>query len=480
VPNAELEAIANAIEQIRQQVPIADEQRRAQMLDELAKLRAMATSVLDAWMAVDDTIEETLAEIGSNPNAYESSESQIQTPPSRTADATRTGGEPLIPSPIHLVEPWFDLSLKAECALRKGLGYYDLEMYGAAADALHDAVAQNDTPATRIYLALCHLQAGHLDSAALQLKKAGENASDDLTRQAILEAKTQLYAAERNWHAAIHVFYELLHTSAQSPDIWFNLGVCHTQLDELSAAERCFAKAMHLDPADNEARLWRALCLCLTNRREEAQKLIQDTQFDPDFIAQTSLLFVVVCLSASLYPEARAAAEYLRHHAPTDATGDYLLALCELTNAKPKQAIVYAKRAMTLAPNHVQATLIFGFSSFLLDDITRAKLALTSVENKIDSTSQTACLLELVRAQIASMTGDHSLAEEQFNRLTVEGRAQTKRLATLYRGMLYLHQNKLQLANADFHRAKQLGIPENWIQIARTKVKTRQLCQEIN
>ncbi|GMA60891.1 tetratricopeptide repeat protein [Alicyclobacillus fastidiosus] len=474
--NVELKAIANAIAQIREQLPEADTVVRSKMLQELETLREMATSILDAWMEVDDAIEETLAQI-SEASIDASIAAQGDQAPQYTASLNAGAGvqqsvqsrtESLLQAPVQLAETWFDMSLRADCALRKGLGYFDLRMFDEAALSLTQAVAEQDNPATRIYLALSHLAANRVDLAVSHLNVARVRANDDVTVRAVLEVDVQICAAREDWHQAVHVLYELLCFDPTQLDTWYNLGVCHLKLYEFAAAERCFAKSMKNEPTDVEAALWRAMSLVLCGRVDEARQLLTTSTHLARNVEEHALLRVVLHLSTQRIDLAERAAIAASAAEPNSAFGYELLALCRAVSHRPDEAIPLCKRALALSPNSSQALTLFGLCSYLTGDLQRAERALKTVEERGESSG----LTHVVRARIATLNGLTADALERLGRLSEHPGMYAKRLAVLYRGMLHLSENEIALAEADFERALHLGLPPSAIDIARAHARS--------
>lgn len=474
--NVELKAIANAIAQIREQLPEADTAVRSKMLEELETLREMATSILDAWMEVDDAIEETLAQISEAAIDASVALQEGETPQSTASlhlgasvqQSLQSRTENLLQAPVQLAETWFDMSLRADCALRKGLGYFDLRMFDEAALSLTQAVAEQDNPATRIYLALSHLAADRVDLATNHLNVARERASDDVTVRAVLEVDVQICAAREDWHQAVHVLYELLCFEPNQLDTWYNLGVCHLKLYEFAAAERCFAKSMKGEPMDVEAALWRAMSLVLCGRVDEARQLLATSTHLAHNLEEYALLRVVLHLSTQRIDLAERVAMTAIVAEPNRASGYELLALCRAVSHRPADAIPLCKRALTLLPNSSQAFTLFGLCSYLMGDFVRAERALKIVEERGEASG----LTHIVRARIASLEGHAADAKERLNRLAEHPGMYAKRLAVLYRGMLHLSENEVALAEADFERALHLGLPQSAIDVAKAHAKS--------
>lgn len=466
----ELKDIAKAIEHLRTQIPAADSQMRQEMRDQLIALRDMAGSILDAWMEVDDAIEETVRELGdSSPEtaptiSYGDSEkvnlSAVDEP---LTDAVTDRQPHWLTGPMELTEAWYDLSLKAETALRRGLGYFDLEMFEEAADALTDAVSENDTPATRIYLSLSHMASGQLQEAATELTEARRMAQDEVTLQAILEAEIQMFALGDDWHSAIHTLYELLTFHPNQGDTWYNIGICHMHLHEFAAAERCLAHAMMFDENDEEAYLWRAFTLCMTDRQIEAKRLLE---WLPSDNAGHHELRAVVLLATGNVEHALLSARHVVSH-----KSGALIGLCQLVRGEIRKATTTLKRHLTICPDNAEGKMLFGICSFLSGDFTRSKQAL----RELMSTTPTNTLVELLLARLDAMDGYSDEAQQRFERLVNHPRLPIRRLAVLYRGMLYTSEGREDLAKTDFVYARSLGFSNEIVNIAEVTAKSLKL-----
>ncbi|WP_436663459.1 tetratricopeptide repeat protein [Alicyclobacillus acidoterrestris] len=466
--NLELKDIANAVLQIREQVPEADARTKERMLQDLAMLRELATSVLDAWMEVDDVIEETILEIGEVEQAGDLGQDDASSAEARSEAWSASRTESLLQGPVEIAQTWFDLSLKVDCALRRGLGYFDLRMFDEAAASLSEALDGQDNPAARIYLALSHLAAGRIDLAASHLAFARDAAADEMTLQAVLEVEVQLCAAKEDWHQAVHVLYELLSLDPHEVDVWYNLGICHLKLYEFAAAERCFAKAMRTETVDVEAILWRAMSLVLSGRVDEGRALLTHSEQMGEQLEQHALLRVVLYLSTQQMDLAEQTAGSVIMKYPNQAIGYELLALCRAVSHRPREAMIASKRALALRPEGSHALTLFGLTSYLLGDFSRAKAALEAAEKNGDASA----LTQIIRARIAALDGQTDEARRRLGQLTEHPGMYAKRLAILYRGMLHLREGESALANADFERAVHLGLPPSAIAVARAHVES--------
>lgn len=480
----ELLAISETIQEIREQLPLADDASRQIMMETLSSLRAMAASILDAWMAVDDAIEETYADLFADDdmdNVLEPSSTPIAAkntakmdvstdttshhstqPPSKNNHRTQT----LFDGPVPLAEAWFDLSLKPEYHLRKGLGFYDLAMFDEASSALATAIQHRDLPQTRIYLALSHLSAGRIDEAELELDLAHSQSTDPLTIQAILEVETQICAAREDWHGAIRVLYNLLSTETDQGDLWFNLGICHVRLYEFQAAQRCFEKAVSTHHEDVEAILWRALTLVWTEQLEKHTQIApllggMRVKTDREF-----QLLVMLYLALGQFDAATSVASTCRSQPIHWSQGTHLLALCHAAMGQPNQAVLLCKALLTMEPDNVAALSLLGIALFLQGDIRRAERVLARSDSQDLSCSHSS-MIPLLRGRIASIRGDVVAARQHFHRISVTSHPAIRRMQALYEGMLALHVDDANQANRAFARAAQLGVPQNAIDLAR-------------
>lgn len=407
-------------------LPLADATAREEMTDMLSALRAKAASILDAWMDVDEAIEETYAELFND----------------EPAD-TRKG----------------------ETFLRKGLGFYDLAMFEEASTALAIAVEHDDLPATRIYLALSQLAAGHVTEAWGELKLARLQSSDPLVLQAILEAETQVCVARKDWQATIHALYQLLSTDAPRGNLWFNLGVCHVHLFEFAAAGRCFTQAHAANPRDTEALLWCGLTMAWTERVDEAKWVAQLAESGTVRNRQEVQLQVLLYLAVGEFAAARRTATKFGLNMVCEAIGLRLLALCDLAWEQPERAVLLCKKAMTLEPDHGTIKLLLGMALFLQGDTHRADLVLSHGEDHFPFDT---AFIHLLRGRIALMHGHLPGARRHFTAISDTAYPAVRGIAALYEGLLSLRENDVKQATDAFAKAIHLGVAENVVEMAKT------------
>lgn len=482
--HVELQAIAEAVAEIQSQLPSADERDREKFRDSLRSLRDLATTVLDAWMVVDDAIEETYhALVSSESHADESSTASI---PSHDVDLATTSVQfgqdtdvenkdadpsisgartnPFWNGPLHLEEAWYDWSITAHGHLRKGLGFYDLQMYKEAAEALSVAVASEQRPDALIYLALSHMASGELEAADDALQEAKLLAQDVTTVQAILEVETQICAASEDWHRAIHVLYNLLETDAPHGDIWFNLGMCHIHLYEFGAAARCFERAVAYEGTDVEALLWQGLVCAWTNQIDVAKSLIGHVLIEPSASTRVLTLGVLFYLTIGSFENALRVARMPSVDAAAAGVRLNLEALCYVVMGNVQKAIQVCKKAITLDPPGTLSLELLGLCLFVEGDWDRAERVLSTIEGR---TRPVSSVVRLITGRLAMKKRDFSRALQLFKSLQQDGKGHFRRLSSLYLGLLYDALGDETNAGQAYQRAKELGLPASVIQKAK-------------
>ncbi|WP_067618489.1 tetratricopeptide repeat protein [Alicyclobacillus acidiphilus] len=449
----ELAAIAEAVQALRSKLPTADETLREKLSDTLLTLRELANKTLDAWMSVDEAIEETYALLESPSVAKDAMPSET---PSDNGTMVESGDA--LDSPY--AEGLFDLSAKYECQLRKGLAYYDLRMFDHAAKTLSDAIDEadcsGDSLGAMIYVALSQLHAGHLDEAkqTLATVEAAVDADDEIVLQALLEVRTFLHASERDWQNAIHTLYNLLDFDSDRGEVWFNLGVCHIHLGEFAAAERCFAQS-HARTDDEEALLWRALALVWAGNGRAAKtiaEIIPPTASTVKCIRLRVMLLLAVGLHQHALMQAR---EYQRHQ-DNLALGLYLEALCCVVMGSSARASVLCKRALTIAPDDLPLTALLGCCLYLIGDYDRSEGVLANLANQLPSVPG---MVSLLLGRLAIRSHDTHLAMKHLHAAAKSSQTSIRRLAALYQAVVYERRAESEDLVASLQRAVQLGVP---------------------
>lgn len=452
----ELAAIAKAVEALRSQLPTNDQALRSQLANTLIALREMANQTLDAWMSVDEIIEETYALL--DPTADDPSVSETDGEAYTAANPWDTNMD----SPFR--EGLFHLTLAHEGQIRKGLAYYDLRMYDHAANALTEVAGKirgGGNVETMIYLALSHLHAHRLEEAKTALSEAqlAADPKDEIVSQAILEVRTQLCAEQGDWHQAIHSLYDLLDTNADEGDIWFNLGICHTKLLEFSAAERCFAQSFS-KKEDTEALLWRGLVLSWSGNVQQAVEIAhQLSGLTPDKThnyANEIRPRVLLYLSTGAFEHARNLARACQNDGATLALGLHLEAFCFAAIGYARRASTLCKRVLTLMPNDTESASLLGICLYLDGELERSARILRSV-TRVSPPSPG--IVDLLLGRMAILSNDPNRASTYLRRASSSAQLTVRRLAALYQAVLHERQADSEQLQAALHRAIKLGLP---------------------
>ncbi|KRW91464.1 hypothetical protein SD51_08990 [Alicyclobacillus tengchongensis] len=409
----EFDAIVQAVGELRALLPAATGQQREQLVDTLGSLRELANQALDAWMELDELIEQTYAELS-------------------LQESTTDSGS------------WFDGMAIADdlavwqfanaCELRKGLAYYDLHMYEQAAQAFGKAVTQegDESAGTRIYLALSHLANGRLQEAERMLAEASQRASDAIERQAVLEVGVQLAAAKRDWHAAIDRLFDLLDTDADRVDVWYNLGVCHLRLRQWAMAQRCFLRA-YQRRKEAEALLGLALATLMAGDREGAGDLCSSVAMAATESAHHVQLAASLLIAAGRSQDAANLAQRCLHNPAVFATGYYVLALCAFAAGNIGRATTLCKQCLTLEQNRDDAATLLAVCLYLQGNEARAEVI---VQRQLAQSHDVPPVVALLAGRLAMRRGRFEEAEEFLGQAAASSHAASRMLARRYQQML--------------------------------------------
>ncbi|GMA55681.1 hypothetical protein GCM10025858_01840 [Alicyclobacillus sacchari] len=428
----EFDAIVQAIAELRTLLPSATGQQREQLIDALGSLRQLANQALDAWMELDELIEQTYADLS-------------------LSEQTANGVSWF--SGMAMADDLAAWQFSEACELRKGLAYYDLHMFEQAARSLGKAVAQegDESAGLRIYLALSHLANGRLAEAETMLLEAATRVADVIERQAVLEVGVQLAATKGDWQSAIDQLFDLLDTDADKADTWYNLGVCHLRLRQWAFAQRCFARA-YQRREELESLLGLALATLLAGDREGAGDLCSQVATASVESARLVQLLSSLLIAAGRRQDAITLARRCLHDPSVAATGYYLLGLCAFADGEIGRASSFCKQCLTLERNRDDAAMMLAVCAYLQGGEARAEAIM---QGQLMRRNQFPPVVSLLAGRLAMRRGRIEEAEMFFEQVVASPHATSRMLARRYQQMLAREKEPLVGEGS----AKQQSVP---------------------
>ncbi|MCL6515526.1 tetratricopeptide repeat protein [Alicyclobacillus sp.] len=447
-----------AVDRIRKQLETADADLRRYLAEELSCLRQLGEQYIDHWMTLEEQIadlihtydldDEQESAVAESPAMHVQGGQTTAPGPSRTAHGhalpPSTGPAVRIPAgqghPSHpqTAPVWaqlgFSESPQVSVSFRKGLGYFDLAMFQDAADMLEQAVADEDQPMARLYLAAAYAAQGRGDDAMAQLDGLRKYVTDPLVACAVLEIEAQVHLMSGRTELALQALSRVTAILPKYPDAWFNLSLCYAQLDDLDAAERCAAIAARMDPRDAEAWYVLAAIQFVRRRYDAAEETCREA------LARHPRHADLMLLAAHLHRVrgdwdacAKACRNILRTH-PAEGAAWSLLAWVRLLQGRLEEAAAILKRRIALCRDDASAMVQLGVVLMLAGDPERAEKVLTHCLAKHPNKT----LVWIALGKVSLDCGDHRKAHTRFLRAAKDARPAVRRLALYWYGRAML------------------------------------------
>ncbi|GMA48721.1 hypothetical protein GCM10025857_00780 [Alicyclobacillus contaminans] len=420
-----------AVDRIQAQMETADPGLRRYLLEELLCIQQLGERCIDGWMTLDEKIAELVEMYGSDvPKAEESEwsadfkplEAHQSTSPSRT-DAT------LSAAPNAEKDDWmeaaFDLSNPVTLAFRKGLAYYDLYMYSNAADSLEQAVAREDNPLVRLYLAASYTAAERYPEALEQIERVRNRTAEPLFLAGADELEALAWLKLGDPARAVACLRRVADCLPKYPDVWFNLGVAHILHQKLDEALDALNRAVQMNPNDIESlRLLGYVHL----RREDheaalfvCQQALEGQPLNPSLLE----LLAVIQRAAGQWSACIRTCRKLLDVNPTSGPAHTLLAWVYMRMGDLPRAATVLKRRITLGKDCPDALLQLGLVHLMQGDVERAEAELARSLAHVHHRS----LAWMGLGRCSALQGRMNQARTRYLRAMRETRKPLRRLA---------------------------------------------------
>lgn len=238
------------LKRIERELAQADEDRKKDVIRELANLRRQADEWMEHWLVLEDQIASLCEQHRID---LDSEEAVKEKPVSKNQ-----GGEPEEPFSDETTIVWrLPPHLERDRvvrAFRRGVGFFELWMYNEAVRELEEVVrAAGDFPVARLYLAWSHLAGGRDEEAERHLQFLLSTEGSPWIVAAAHHARAQVLAGRRQWKEAADELVRAVEARPDEADLHFNLGVALFQSDRPEEALRAFSKVLELNPRDEDA-----------------------------------------------------------------------------------------------------------------------------------------------------------------------------------------------------------------------------------
>jgi tetratricopeptide (TPR) repeat protein len=367
--------------------------------------------------------------------------------------ANASGGHPETEGVDEWLDAAFDLSDPLTCALRKGLGYYDLLMYSDAIKSLELVAESTNNSVSRLYLAACHAAQNELDAAFRHLRLVRESTDEPLFLAAADELEALLHCELGNYQTALECLESVARRLPKYPDAWFNLGVCHFALRDFDQAACALARAVQLEDGDVDA--WRLLGHVELRRGnyEAARSACQNGLEQQPLNLDLMHLLSIVERARGQYDACERICKRLLQLDPNYAQAWYLLAWLYAKTDKLDQARALLQMRLASARDDSHALLQLGIVCLLSGDGERAERLLMhcfpTAENK--------SLLWMALGQASALSGQVQQAKSRYLRAMRDTRKPIRRLAMYHYGLLLLNEGQYRDAETYLKGAALLG-----------------------
>lgn len=356
------EQLFSALKRIENQLTVADHDQKEILREELIALRSVGDRFVEKWLA----FEEKVADL----SEFFDLEIDLDSIPGMA------GEEPSFKDwtvPIKL-SPLPEDGEQILQSFRKGLGFFDLLMFPDAIRELEQVVQiDGDFAVARLYLALGYLGKKEYQKAIQQLNLVAVGQSDPMILSTIHNTYGHIYAAQADYKKAAKEFKSATLYTKDYQDAYFNLGVCHLNLQEYEAALSAFLKSIELEDQD-----WEAECLVslvwqklgnLQRAFTHIERAYQSNSSDFRILIQYAGLsqhFGKIDLARSLYN--RAKRFYPNKIEPLGGLG-----WLDLQNGNSLSAIASFKKQLSLDPHNRQALFNYGWVMLMEGDLQKAE-----------------------------------------------------------------------------------------------------------
>lgn len=461
--NAELSNLLKAIERIAEQMKTADTELCTYLLDELYSLKQLNTKNFQAWLKIDEKIEDLIdlfqVQINMHLHAIKPS-SDIRMYQMRTGIAPSMAKRKSLESPaldIDIENIAFEALHPAEITLRKGMAYYELHMFSSASRSLEQALSQMDTPTTRLYLAASYAAILQHEKALNQVQIIRQCCKKPEIIAASMEIEAHIHVVNGQLENAIRCYLDIANLTPNYTDVWFNLGVCYLTNGELLAAERAFLHVLKKQPTD--AQCIQLLALTQYQRQDIQNARKTCLQGLNQFPRQLELLAIAsaICTLDGDFKNGISLSQQMILSNPHHPLGYVHLARHYIHAGLPNSAVLTLKRILSLRPKENTLLMYYGITLFLTKELSQAESVLFSSL----MTGKEKALIWITLGQISVYRKQYDKAAARFKRAFLDPRVSIKRLALYYYGQCLRQQGQFRKAERYLRAAEKIEHHEN-------------------
>lgn len=430
-------------ETIEEKWPVASEQERLQLADQLFYLRQVSDIVVDLWLQFEEKLSVAIRNI-------KQFEGQTPQPEKAKASSAAIAGKKVdsaTASAAHTSEK-NEWNQAYEHMFRRGEGFYHLRMFHDAQKCFSDLIQQlPDWESGRLYYAYSLLFCEERETAFREFRLLAKSASSPAVVAISYNAIGCMLAEEGHWLEAAQAFKESVEVKPEQEEGRYNLALCYLKDGDAQEALDEIGEYLDENEHDWEAQmLWlrAAGMLHVMDKNAEvappASLRLPTRELDSETLQEMAALYEAV----GNFHRAQICYHFLTERMPREGWTWHGLAWNTWLIAGTKRALTLLKKAISLAPDNDDFTFSYGW--MLLFD------------GKIDeSISVFRSMLERKRDNRLAQSGMISAYEKQGEILAAKQLAKefAEDQDTYVRSLGIFHLGRLAMVEENWRMAEQ-------------------------
>ncbi|WP_134699009.1 tetratricopeptide repeat protein [Ammoniphilus sp. YIM 78166] len=428
------------------------QEMKERLLDEVMELRGVSDDILDQWLLFEERMSKLQQKLQGHehtPKVHsfmdfdlgqmneEIAEMSDEVAEKIFQELMKVDKKPASPEMVSF------LSGQAAHQFRKGQGYYNLLMYGQAAQHFQAVLKEDpDQDVARLFLAFSYMMDGVWEQADHQFYLLSQTTENRLLKATALNAQGCLLGGFEKWEQALSHFESAISAYPKLRDPYFNKGLVHMKLNQYQEAKPIWQKLSSEFQDDWEVLLQLAKCYQAEGEPREAEQTLtqiyQATE-DPDMLWPVAQTFE----DLRQFGNAALCYQMILQREPDNAFAWHGLGWNLWHEDGLNDGIQYIRKALSLSPNHPDFQFSYGWILFHRKQFADAQAVFEQILQQ--EGSYPLAVAGLVHVHLARQ--DWRQAESYCSLLLKEETAQA-------RGLGYLQLGKVCLAKGEFQEAK--------------------------
>ncbi|RXT13947.1 tetratricopeptide repeat protein [Ammoniphilus sp. CFH 90114] len=343
------------------------------LIQEVMELRKVSDDILDQWLI----FEERMTKLQSRVQGFQVNSNNLDMEIAEMSDevAEKIFKEimNLEHKPTNKPEMVSVLSGYAAHAFRKGQGYYNLLMYGQAAEHFREVLDEDpELDVARLYLGFSHMMNGEWEEAENQLRFVSRTTENRLLKATALNAYGSLLAGFGNSELALFQFEGAIEAYPKLRDPYFNKALVMMNLEQYQDALPIWKMLANEFKDDWEIYLQLSKCYQEEGMTDEAEQtlteIIQISQ-DPDLLWQAGQSFE----NLRQFGNATVCYRLILERDPENAAAWHGLGWNMWHAEGLPVGINYIKKAMSLSPTNPDYQFSYGWIMHHIQDYEEAQ-----------------------------------------------------------------------------------------------------------